>query len=108
MNRQSAKLPTLSYLDFRKKVIEGLVGNVRNKRSRKRGRPGSTDVEDLNGKLHLIQAHDGEIKMDCAVCANREVEEDRRKRTFYYEEARSLSQQMFCHISYSEEVPFGV
>jgi hypothetical protein len=57
MSQQSANL---SHLEFRKKVIEGLVGNVRNKMSRKRGRPSSTDVEDdLNEKLHLIQAHKG-------------------------------------------------
>jgi hypothetical protein len=60
LSQQSANLPTLSHLEFRKKVIEGLVGNVRNKMSRKRGRPSSTDVEDrLNRKLHLIQAHEG-------------------------------------------------
>jgi hypothetical protein len=29
MNRQSAKLTTLTHLEFRKKVIEILVGNVR-------------------------------------------------------------------------------
>jgi hypothetical protein len=35
MRRQSAKLPSVSRLDFRKKVIEVLVGNVRNKMTRK-------------------------------------------------------------------------
>jgi hypothetical protein len=33
MSQQSANLPTLSHLEFHKKVIEGLVGNVRNKMS---------------------------------------------------------------------------
>jgi hypothetical protein len=56
-------------------VIEGLAGNVPNKMIQKTGIPSSKDVEDcLNGKLHLIQAHDGKIKKDYAVCSNREVE----------------------------------
>jgi hypothetical protein len=44
MSQQSANPPTLSHLEFRKKGIEGLVGNVQNKMSRKQGRPSSTDV----------------------------------------------------------------
>ncbi|PNF33477.1 hypothetical protein B7P43_G00567 [Cryptotermes secundus] len=76
MNRQSAKLSTLSHLDFRKKMIEGLVGNVRSNMIRKRGRPGSTDAEDMIGNLHLSQTHGREVKMNCAVSSNREVEGD--------------------------------
>jgi hypothetical protein len=38
MNRQSAKLPTLSNLEFHKKVTEGLAGNFK-KIGQKRGRP---------------------------------------------------------------------
>jgi hypothetical protein len=34
INQQQAKLPTLSRLEFHKKVIEGLVGNVQNKMTR--------------------------------------------------------------------------
>jgi hypothetical protein len=62
MNCQSAKLPALSYQEFHKEVTEGLVGNAQNKMTQKRGRPSSRDVEDyLNGKLRLIQAHDGKV-----------------------------------------------
>jgi hypothetical protein len=32
MNLKSEQLLNLSHLEFRKKVIEGLIGNVRNKR----------------------------------------------------------------------------
>jgi hypothetical protein len=72
MNRQSTDIPTLSHLEFCKKVIEGLVANKQNKMSQKRGRPSSTHVEDnLNGKLHLLQAHEGKATKDCAVCSNR-------------------------------------
>jgi hypothetical protein len=55
MNRQSADLPTLSHLEVHKNMTEGLVENR------------------LNGKLHLIQAQDGKVTMDCAVCSNRKV-----------------------------------
>jgi hypothetical protein len=52
-------------------VIEGLVGNIRNKMTQKRGRPNSTNVEDhMNGKLQVIQACYGKVKMDYAVCFN--------------------------------------
>lgn len=43
-------------LKFRKNLIRQLVGEVRNKNSRKRGRPSSSsDVEErLNGRPHFI------------------------------------------------------
>jgi hypothetical protein len=66
---QSAKLPTMSHLEFHMKVISGLARNVQNKMTQKIGRPSSTDVEDcLKGKLHLIQAYDGKVKTGRAVC----------------------------------------
>jgi hypothetical protein len=40
MNHQSAKLPTLSHMEFHKKVIEELIGNAQKKLSRReRGSP---------------------------------------------------------------------
>jgi hypothetical protein len=61
-------------------VFEGLVGNIRNKITQKNGTSSSADVEDrLNGKLHLIEAHDGKITKNCAVCSNREVKGSRRE-----------------------------
>jgi hypothetical protein len=60
------------------KVIEVLVRNIQNKMTRKSGRPSSTDTEDhLNGKLHLIQAHCGKVKVDYAVFSKRELKESR-------------------------------
>jgi hypothetical protein len=80
-NQQSANLPALSRLEFCKKVIEGLVGDVQNKMSRKRGRPSSKDC--LNGKLYQIQAHERKVTKDCAVCSNRKVNGGRRETSFY-------------------------
>jgi calcineurin-like phosphoesterase family protein len=38
------------------------VGNVRNKNSRKRGRPSSSDLEErLNGKMHFIMKNEKKI-----------------------------------------------
>jgi hypothetical protein len=83
MNLQSAKLSKLSHLEFHKKVTEGFVGNIRNMMTQKRGRRSSKNVEDhLNGKLHLIQAHYGKVKMDYAVCSNKEVKGGRREMSF--------------------------
>jgi hypothetical protein len=52
MKQQSLNLSTLSDLEFHKKVIEGLVGNIWNKISLKQRKPILTAVEDhLKGKL---------------------------------------------------------
>jgi hypothetical protein len=57
--RQSAKLLTLSHLEFRKEVSDRLVGKVPNKMAWKIERRSLTDVEGhLNGNLNQIQAHD--------------------------------------------------
>jgi hypothetical protein len=56
MNLQSAKLPTLSHQAFSKKVIEGSVGNVRNKMARKKRTTKLEHAEERpDGKLHLIK-----------------------------------------------------
>jgi hypothetical protein len=63
MNLKSAKLQTLSHPEFLEKVTEGLAGNVRDKMAREKVTPSWTDVNfSPNGKLHLIQSHDGEDK----------------------------------------------
>jgi len=42
-------------LCYRRNLITQLVGNVRKRNSRKRGRPSSSDLEErLNGKMHFI------------------------------------------------------
>jgi hypothetical protein len=44
-----------THLSYRRNLITQLVGNVRNRNSRKRGRPSSSDLEEkLNGKMHFI------------------------------------------------------
>jgi hypothetical protein len=84
MTRQSANLPTLSHLEFHKKVIEGFTGNMQNKRSQERGRPSSKDVEDsLNGKLYLLLAHEGKTTKDFAVFSNRKVKRGRKETLLY-------------------------
>jgi hypothetical protein len=59
---QSLKLPNLSRLEFRKKVIEGFAGNfrnsmVRNERKTKCNRRGIPS----ECQLRLIQAHDEKL-----------------------------------------------
>jgi hypothetical protein len=81
--------------------------------TRERGGPKLTGVKDhLNGKLHLIQAHDGKVTKDCAVCSNREVKGGTRETLFYCDmrprKPGPHPQQVFCHISHSEEVLFGM
>ena len=48
-----------TYLFHRRNLITKLVGNVRNRNSRKRGRPSSSDLEErLNGKMHFIMQNE--------------------------------------------------
>jgi hypothetical protein len=73
--KKSSNLPTLSRLGFRKKVTVGRKESAGNKTSRKRGRTSSTDAQgSLNGKLSLIQAREGKVANDCAVCSNKKSE----------------------------------
>jgi hypothetical protein len=47
------------HLSYRGNLITQLVGNVRNRNSRKRGRPSSSDLEErLNGKMHFIMQNE--------------------------------------------------
>jgi hypothetical protein len=48
------------------------VGNVRNRNSRKKGRPSSSDLEErLNGKMHFIIQNEKKSTKDCMVCSRR-------------------------------------
>ena len=48
-----------THLSYRRNLITQLVGNVRNRNSRKRGRPSSSDLEErLNGKMHFIMQNE--------------------------------------------------
>ena len=51
-----------THLSYRRNLITQLVGNVRNRNSRKRGRPSSSDLEErLNGKMHFIMQNEKKI-----------------------------------------------
>lgn len=70
--------------NFRKKLIENLVGNVRNKTSHKRGRSSMTDEhERLNGKLHIPEFLEANKSKDCIVCSNRTVPGERKRTRLY-------------------------
>ncbi|KAG8313771.1 hypothetical protein J6590_107984, partial [Homalodisca vitripennis] len=61
---------------FRKQLVKGLVGNVRN--SKKRGRPSDMqDDERLNGKLHILELLP--YPKDCCVCSDRGVGGTRKR-----------------------------
>jgi hypothetical protein len=48
-----------THVSYRRNPITQLVGNVRNRNSRKRGRPSSSDLEErLNGKMHFIMQNE--------------------------------------------------
>jgi hypothetical protein len=50
------------YLSYRRNLITRLVGNVRNRSSRKRRRPSSSDLQErLNGKIHSIMQNQKQI-----------------------------------------------
>jgi hypothetical protein len=92
-----SRTPNFFSPEFRKKVIEVLVGNIKNEMTRKRGRPSWTDVEDrLNGKLHLIQAHDGKLTKDCAVCSNRKWKETEEKYRFIVTRVQGSQNSTTC------------
>lgn len=73
----------LTHLEFRKKLIEELAGDVRN-RQRRRGRPSTRDrVERLNKEQHFMaQKRKGQSK-DCAVCSNHKVPGERKKTVYF-------------------------
>jgi hypothetical protein len=72
----------------------------------------STDVEDhLNGKLHLIQAHEGKATKDCAFCSNRKVKGGRRETSLYCDTCPrkpGLHPNKCFAIYYIEEMPLGM
>jgi hypothetical protein len=59
------------------------VGNVRNRNSRKRGKPSSSDLEKrLNGKMHFIMQNKKKLTKDCMVCSR--TEKGGRRETIFY------------------------
>ena len=65
----------------RQNLVIQLVGNVRNKNSRKRGRNSDAEsIERLSGRHFVAKIPNGRTK-DCAVCSDRKV---KRKETVYH------------------------
>ena len=83
LHRKTNNVREVSHMKYRKKLIELLVGGIRNS-SRRRGRPSTRDhAERRNNKSHFIdQLEDGKAK-DCAVCSDRKTP-GQRKTTVYY------------------------
>jgi hypothetical protein len=80
MNRQSAKLPALSHMEFRKKVTEVTLEKVWPEREE--AQVGADAKNRPNGKPHLIQARAGKVTQDCTICSNREMNRGRRGTSF--------------------------
>jgi hypothetical protein len=74
-------------------------------------RPISTEVQERpNGRLHLIQAHDGKVSMIVYFAPTEKWKEAEGKHYFivtHIQESQDSTQQVFCQISHSE-VPFGM
>jgi hypothetical protein len=61
-----------------------LVGDICNREGKKRGRPSTSDQEELlNNKPHFMYANEKSNTKDCAVCSNREVKGGRTETVFY-------------------------
>jgi phosphate-selective porin len=67
-----------THLSYKRNLITQLVGNVRNRNSRKRGRPSSSDLEKrLNGKMHFIMQNETKPTKDCIVCS---IQNEKRRK----------------------------
>ena len=61
---------TLQHLTYRQKLVEQLVGDIRNNRSEQRGRPSSLDCEErLNKQSYFITKAARGLNKDCMVCS---------------------------------------
>ena len=68
-------------LTYRQQLVEQLVGNIRNKCSKKRGRPSSLDLEErLNKQQHFIAKTAQGHNKKCMVCSKPQS----RKTTLFY------------------------
>lgn len=83
INRDADSEPRVTHLQFRKRLIEQLVGDVRNARKR-RGRPSTQDkAERLNQRPHFLGQADKNHAKDCVVCSNRHRQGERKRTVFY-------------------------
>ena len=68
--KQAIHAASFRQLTYRQRLVEQLVGNVRNERSKKRGRPSSLDSEEkLNKQQHFIAKAARGHNKDCMVCS---------------------------------------
>jgi len=77
INQSQSGGKQISHLQYRyrKKLLEQLVGDVRNQK-KKRGRPSSRDKsERLDKQQQWVGRLEGDKTKDCAVCSNRKVKE---------------------------------
>lgn len=77
----------------------------------KRGRPSLTGVEDcLNGKLHIIQAHDGKVTRTAQFPSTeeRKAEEKHNFIVTGVQGSQGSASTSVLPTSYSEEVQFGM
>jgi hypothetical protein len=89
-----------THLSYWRNLITRLVGNVRNRSSRKR-KPSSSDLEErLSGQMHSIMQNGGEKKSKyCMVCSRRNEKGGRRETIFYCETYKRKPGDCFkkCH-----------
>jgi hypothetical protein len=84
LSAASNQKPKLSHKKYRQLLVKSLVGDVRNRKGRKRGRPSTSDEEErLNRKPHFIYSNEKSNSKDCAVCNNRKIKGGRRETVFY-------------------------
>lgn len=83
MEQQNLGKTMITSKQFREKLIQGLVGEIRNREKRKRGRPSSADEEErLNGLTHFIDQSKTKKQKQCMVCSNRSA--GIRKETVFF------------------------
>ena len=79
--KQATHAASFRHLTYRQRLVEQLVGNVRNKRSKQRGRPSSLNLEErLNKQQHFIAKAARGHNKDCMVCSKSQS----RKTTLFY------------------------
>ena len=79
--KQATHAASFRQVTYRQRLVKQLVGNVRNKHSKKRSRPSSLDLEErLNKQQHFIAKAARGHKKDCMVCSKPQS----RKTTLFY------------------------
>jgi len=66
----------MEHIDYRRKLITQLIGDVRVKPTRKRPRSSDGDIQRMNGLFHRIRKGKN---LDCVVCSDRSVPRGRKQ-----------------------------